>query len=446
MYVDYNCCVSRSTAEWKKKRNRPNGREYLNWLRLKAVSPTRGAVRGAVDLRRFYGIKARLMALRKAVKPDPGLWLPLLAAYRLTSLPNDTLLEGTLREDLTGASPEVLAALEAWPASAHLRNEGDRTQVALVYQATDERGRGPWLHLALFAATMVSTMAAGALMAGIDPLGTRVFLLGETVIPYPTGLDLSALLLGSPFALPFMGVLLAHEMAHYVAARVNRVRATLPYFIPFPPYFSIIGTVGAFIRLKGPTIRRATLFDVGASGPLASFALSLPMLAIGLALSQVAPGRATMATPFVIQFDGQPLWLGNGAIMHVLATWFAPGVLGETPVLLHPLALAGWLGLFVTALNLLPLGQLDGGHILYALLPKHQGKVARLFMLALFPLGFIWWGWWAWALLIALLHRGRINHPPVVQAEESIGRPRRTLGWLLVAIFFLTFVPVPLNI
>ncbi len=386
------------------------------------------------------------MVLRKAVKPDPGLWLPLLAEYRLTSLPNDTLLEGTLREDLTGASPEVRAALRAWPASAHLKSEGDRTQVALVYHATDQRGRGPWVHLALLAATMVTTLAAGALMAGIDPLGTQVFLFGETAIPYPTRLDLRALLLGAPFAFPFMGVLLAHEMGHYVAARVNRVRATLPYFIPFPPYFSIIGTVGAFIRLKGPTIRRAILFDVGAAGPLASFLPSLPMLAIGLALSRVVPGRATMATPFVIQFDGQPLWLGSSAVMHVFAAWFAPGVLGETPILLHPLALAGWLGLFVTALNLLPLGQLDGGHILYALLPKHHVKVARLFMLVLFPLGFLWWGWWAWALLIALLHRGRIHHPPVVQPEEHIGRTRRTLGWLLVAIFFLTFVPVPLNI
>ena len=408
--------------------------------------PQLGDLPGVVDLGKFDGIEATLMALRKAVKPDLDLWLPLLSEYKLTSLPHDMLLEGTLREDLTEASPEVQAMLQAWPASAHLKHEGDRTQVALVYHATDERGRGPWVHLALFAATMVTTLAAGALMVGVDPLATHVFRLGEMEIPYPTRVNLTELVLGASFALPFMGVLLAHEMGHYVAARVNRVRATLPYFIPFPPYFSIIGTVGAFIRLKGPTIRRAILFDVGAAGPLVSFALSLPLLAIGLALSQVAPGRATMETPFVIQFAGQPLWLGNGAIIHVLATWLAPGVLGETPILLHPLAFAGWLGLFVTALNLLPFGQLDGGHIVYALLPKYQGKAARLFMVALFPLGFLWWGWWAWVLLIVVLHRGRIDHPTVVQPEESIGRARRSLGWLLVAIFFLTFVPVPLNI
>lgn len=405
-----------------------------------------GDVPGAVLVPSSYGITATLMALRKEVKPDPGVWLPLLADYRLTSLPNDTLLEGTLREDLTGASPEVQAALQAWPASAYLHHEDETTHVALVYHASDERGRGPWVNLALFAATLLTTMAAGALMAGLDPFATQVFRLGEMAIPYPSALRVTALAAGAPFALPLMGVLLAHEMGHYVAARVHRVRATLPYFIPFPPYLSIIGTVGAFIRLKGPTIRRSVLFDVGAAGPLASFALSLPILAIGLALSQVAPGRATPETPYVIQFAGQPVWLGDGAVTHVLATWFAPGVLGETPILLHPLALVGWLGLFVTALNLLPLGQLDGGHILYALAPKHQPKAARLFMLALLPLGFLWWGWWAWALVIGVLHRGRMNHPRVVQPEKSIGSARRMLGWLLLVIFFLTFVPVPLNI
>lgn len=386
------------------------------------------------------------MTRRSEVKPDPGLWLPLLAEYRLTSLPNDTLLQGTLRSDLDGASPEVQAALRAWPASCYLHHEDGTTSVALVYHATDERGRGPWLHLALFAATLVTTMAAGALMVGLDPFATEAFRLGEMRIPYPSGLSWAALRVGAPFALPFMSVLLAHEMGHYLAARQHRVRATLPYFIPFPPYLSIIGTVGAFIRLKGPTVRRSILFDVGAAGPLASFALSVPLLAIGFALSTAVPGRATAEAPFVIQFAGQAVWLGTGAIAHVLATLFAPGVLGETPILLHPLALVGWLGLFITALNLLPLGQLDGGHILYALVPKHQSTAARLFMVALLPLGFLWWGWWAWALLIAVMHRGRLNHPAVVQPEKHIGRTRRILGLALVIIFFLTFVPVPLNI
>ncbi|MEX2466290.1 MAG: site-2 protease family protein [Gemmatimonadota bacterium] len=386
------------------------------------------------------------MGLRKAVKPDPGVWLPLLDSYKLTALPHDTVLEGTLRPDLDGASPEVVAALEAWPAPAYLDHQSGVTHVVLVYQMRDEPFALPWLHTALLVATLITTLAAGALMGGRDPFRTQVFELGRLTLPYPSGIQWNVLLEGVPFALPFLGVLLAHEMGHYVAARVHRVRASLPYLIPFPPYFSIIGTVGAFIRLRGPTVRRKTLFDVGAAGPFVSFLISLPLLAVGLSLSEPVPGDASMGTPFLIHFAGQPVWLGNGVITHVLASVFAPVAVGEAPLLLHPLAFVGWLGLFVTALNLLPLGQLDGGHVLYAMHPIRSERVARFFMLALIPLGFVWWGWWAWAALIAVLHRGRVSHPRVIQHAPEIGQTRLLLGVLLILIFFLTFVPVPLDV
>jgi len=274
----------------------------------------------------------------------------------------------------------------------------------------------------------------------------RILQVGEVGIPYPSGIDWAELVLGASFAFPFLGVLLAHEMGHYVAARMHKVRASLPYFIPFPPYFSIIGTVGAFIRLRGPTVRRAILFDVGSAGPIASFVVSLPLLAIGLALSTQVPGRATLASPFVIEFVGQRVLLGNGLATHVMATIFAPGVVGETLIRLHPLALVGWLGLFVTALNLLPLGQLDGGHILYAIAPHHHQRAARVFFLCLIPLGFIWWGWWAWAALVLLVNRGRVEHPTVIQRQAGVGLFRRILGWALIGMFFLTLVPVPLRV
>ena len=386
------------------------------------------------------------MAPRKAVKADPGLWLPLLDSYRMTALPHDTVLEGTLRPDLDAASPEVVAAMEDWSASAYLDHQDGRTHVVLVYPLREERWTFPWVHVALLLLTLLTTLSAGALMSGRDALATRVFEIGRLTLPYPSGLRWESLLSGASFALPFMGVLLAHEMGHWVAARAHRVRATLPYFIPFPPYFSIIGTVGAFIRLKGPTVRRATLFDVGASGPLVSFLVSLPLLAAGLALSRPVPGDVTLGTPFVIRFAGQPVWLGNGLVTHVLATWFAPVSVGEAPLLLHPLALVGWLGLFVTALNLLPLGQLDGGHVLYAMSPARSVRAAQGFMLALLPLGFLWWGWWGWGILIAVLHRGRVTHPPVIQHAPEIGRSRRLLGVALIVIFFLTFIPVPLRL
>lgn len=386
------------------------------------------------------------MAGSQRVKPDPGIWLPLLEEYGLTTLPGDTVLRGRLKDHLSVDSAEVREALEAWPAQAHLSADTDGVEVVLVYQMKEERRPRLGLHAILFLATMVTTFGAGALMSGVDPFRTRILEIGDLGLPYPTGLDLARLWLGATFAAPFLGVLLAHEMSHFWAARRHGVRASLPYFIPFPPYFSVIGSLGAFIRLKGPTVRRSTLFDIGASGPLASFFVSIPLLIVGLARSQPMVGPSSLATPFVIHFAGEPVWLGNGVATHLLATLFGPAPVGETLILLHPLALAGWLGLFVTALNLLPLGQLDGGHVLYAMRPARHAGYARLFLMALVPMGLLWWGWWAWAVLVWLIHRGRVEHPRVIQPGPGIGDTRGALGWFLIVTFLLTLVPVPLRL
>jgi len=386
------------------------------------------------------------MAGQKAVKPDPSVWLPLLDDYRLTSLPHDTVLEGRLRPGLHHSSQEVSDALARWPAAAYFQREDDATHVVLVYQLKETARDSHWPHVLLLLATVITTLGSGALLAGLDPFRTRVAAIGDVNLPYPTAIRWDALWLGASFAFPFLGVLMAHEMGHWVAARVHRVRASLPYFIPFPPYFSVIGTIGAFIRLRGPIVRRSVLFDIGSSGPFASFLVSLPILGLGLALSEVVPGRADPTSPFVVFFLDQPVWLGSGLLTHLAAKAFGPGPVGVVPIHLHPLALVGWLGLFVTTLNLLPLGQLDGGHVLYALDPGRQLRVARLFLLALIPLGFLWWGWWAWVGLVVLLHRGRIAHPRVVQADPGIGTVRRWLGLALIVTFFLTFVPVPIRL
>lgn len=382
----------------------------------------------------------------KGVKPDTGVWLPLLETYELTTLPHDTILRGTLKAGLSIEDPAVVEALASWPAQAHLEADRDSVDVVLVYQLKTEPRPRRWIHAALFAATLVTTLGSGAIMAGVDPFATRILHVGALWLPYPSELSPLELWSGAPFALPFLGVLLAHEMSHVWAARAHGVRATLPYFIPFPPYFSIIGTLGAFIRLTGPTVRRASLFDIGASGPFASFAVSLPLLSYGMAHSQPTAGPATLSTPFVVRFAGEPVWLGNGLASHLIATLFGPATVGDTLILLHPAALAGWLGLFVTALNLLPLGQLDGGHVLYAMGASYGGRIARLFLVALLPLGFLWWGWWAWGALVYLIHRGRMTHPTVAQPGPTIGTHRNLLGWILIAIFFLTFVPAPLKL
>ena len=386
------------------------------------------------------------MGGQNGVKVDLSDWLPLLGEYRVHSLRHDTMLAGRLRDDLSPDSPEVRAALGAWPAGAHLRPDGDGTEVVLVYDLSEARPAWPVVHVLLFLATVVTTLGSGALMAGIDPFGTRVFELGALELPYPSGLDWDRLWVGAAFALPFLTILLVHEMGHYVAARIHRVRASLPYFIPFPPYLSVIGTLGAFIRLKGPTVRRSILFDIGAAGPVGSLVLSLPLFVIGLGLSEAVPGPASITTPFVIRFTGQSVWLGNGLLTHFLASTFGPVPVGEALILLHPLALAGWLGLFVTALNLLPLGQLDGGHILYALFPEGHRRVARLFLLTLIPLGFVWWGWWGWGLLVLVVHRGRVAHPSVFLPEARMSPGREALGWFLFLTFLTTLTPVPISL
>jgi membrane-associated protease RseP (regulator of RpoE activity) len=251
---------------------------------------------------------------------------------------------------------------------------------------------------------------------------------------------------GAAFAIPFLVILTCHEMGHYVAARLRGIEVSLPYFLPFPPYFSVVGTLGAFIRLKGVMVRRAALLDVGASGPSASFLLSGAALAWGLPHSTMVPGFADGLTPFAINFLGERIWLGSGVLSWVMAEWMLPSSPGGELILLHPVAFAGWLGLFVTALNLLPLGQLDGGHILYALLEDRQKLAGRVFLFLLFPMGFLWWGWWFWGCLALVLGRGRLGHSRVLQPWVPLDPVRTRVAYGAILVFFVTLPPLPIRL
>lgn len=385
------------------------------------------------------------MTAENGVNPDPTVWSDVFDDYSVRTIRNGNVITGQLSPGLHERSPEVIRARQAWPARAHFAEIDGRTEVVLVYETSRPRERYG-LHLLLFVATLITTFGSGALMRGVDPFRTRFLELGDTALPYPSGIDFGALATGADFAIPFMFVLLVHEMAHFFAARMHRVRASLPYFLPFPPYYSVIGTLGAFIRIRTPSVRRSIIFDIGASGPFASFLASVPLFAWGMHLSRPVPGSASLSAPFLVMFTEQPVWLGNGVGTHLLATLFGPGPVGDTVILLHPWALAGWLGLFVTALNLLPLGQLDGGHTLYAMAPRLGERLARVFIGVLFILGFAWRGWWAWAILVLVLHRGRMAHPAVLQPGPDPGSARRALGWALLLIFLLTMTPVPLRL
>jgi membrane-associated protease RseP (regulator of RpoE activity) len=225
-----------------------------------------------------------------------------------------------------------------------------------------------------------------------------------------------------------MGILLVHEMGHFVMSRVHGVEATAPYFLPGPPF--LVGTFGAFIRMQTPTNRRA-LFDVGAAGPWAGFVVAIPAVLYGLSLSEV---RALET------LEGG-LMLGDSLVFAWL-TRFALGVdPADATIILHPIALAGWFGLFVTFLNLLPIGQLDGGHVIYALLGKRHRWVARLGVVTIVGLAFLGWqGWMMWAVLVTFLG---LDHPPTID-DTPLDPRRRVAAWLTVALFAVTFMPTPL--
>src|SRR5262245_57525379 len=277
------------------------------------------------------------------------------------------------------------------------------------------RERGPLLNIVLFATTFVTTSMAGAIWAGTNPFS-----------------DLGNIRAGFPFSVTLLTILLVHEFGHYTLARRHRVRVTLPYFIPAPPLF--IGTFGAFIRMKSPPPNRRALFDVGAAGPWAGLAVAIPAVLIGLRLSEV-----------------RPLGLGEGGLVlgdSILFRLLTRLALGASPdnvtILLHPIALAGWFGLFVTFLNLLPVGQLDGGHVAYALFGRWHRAISRLFVVVIAVLGFAGWqGWFVWVVLVMVIG---VDHPPTRDPVTPLDRRRQLAAWLTIGAFVLTFMSEPIAV
>jgi membrane-associated protease RseP (regulator of RpoE activity) len=279
------------------------------------------------------------------------------------------------------------------------------------------RPSNPWINLALFIATVISVVLIGAVNEGANPLS-----------------DPASLAQGAPFAFTLLAILGTHEFGHYFAARHHRVAVTLPYFIPMP--FSFVGTFGAFIQLRSPVRNRNQLFDVGVAGPLAGLVVAIPLLLYGLALSPVQP----MPSGGGYMLEGNSLlYLGVKYLVHgqILPSH---GV----DVMLHPIAFAAWFGLLVTAFNLLPVGQLDGGHVIFTLIGDKIRVVGTLFVATLLVMGIaLWQGWFMWAFLIFLLG---VGHPPPLNDITPLDGKRKLLALLVILIFVLVFVPVPLTI
>jgi membrane-associated protease RseP (regulator of RpoE activity) len=235
---------------------------------------------------------------------------------------------------------------------------------------------------------------------------------------------------GVQYAATILAILLAHEMGHYLMCRRYGIRATLPFFIPFP--LMPFGTMGAVIRMEARLPDRRVLFDVGAAGPLAGLVVTLPAIFFGLQLSTSVQ---------IDTLNEGTLTLGDSLLFRAIS-WLAIGSVPEgQDTLLHPIAFAGWAGLFVTALNLLPIGQLDGGHIIYALIGRASETVFRV-ALALFALVCIIF-YHGWILLIVLLIWFGYRHPPTLDPHLALDAKRRALAYLTFAIFILSFTPVP---
>lgn len=326
-------------------------------------------------------------------------------------------------------------------------------QYILIVDQRPEPKIGPvWVNILLFVMTILSVMLTGAQFSDFDASTFSEASL-EGLIRF--------VIQGWPFAVSLLAILLAHEFGHYIVGRIQGIKVTLPYFIPFP--FSAFGTMGAFISMKEIPKNKKHLLALGVAGPLIGLLVTIPVLMIGLNLSTVGPIEAEMPEGMMLLLEGnsityllakyitfgellpRPVTYGDvSPVLYWIRYFFTgrPLPLGGLDVQIHPVAWAGWAGLFVTAINLIPAGQLDGGHILYVLLGKKKAKRIFPFILgALILLGFAWQGWWLWAALIFFV--GRYHAEPLDQITP-LTRKHKIFGVITLIVFILTFIPVPL--
>lgn len=270
--------------------------------------------------------------------------------------------------------------------------------------------RYAWVNLILFFLTVLSTIGAGCLQQGINPLS------------HP-----ELIYKGLPFSLTLLLILGAHEFGHFFMSRRHRMDVSLPYFIPAP---SLVGTFGAFIKIRTPIMDRKTLLDIGAAGPLAGMVVAVPVLLWGLSLSTIGPAKPEMG-----------VGLGSSLLLSLLSRLVHGAIPDQMDLILHPVAFSGWIGLLVTCMNLLPIGQLDGGHVAYAIFGNRQRFLGQAMIAVMIGLGVLgWMGWLLWAAILMVMGT---SHPPVVYHWIPLDGRRKAVGWLTVLVFVLTFTPFP---
>ena len=320
--------------------------------------------------------------------------------------------------------------MEPEPEYVPVVSEGKKNQPVFTYL----------LHIGLFLITFFTTTVAGVFWLNMD------------------GLDLANLGYGLPYSISILAMLASHEFGHYFAARYHGVKATLPYFIPIPPFlFNPFGTMGAVIRIRSPINTKKALFDIGIAGPIAGLVVTVAILAYGLI---TLPGKEylyALHPEYVLtgEIPQTGLTFGDSILTLAMRKYFSQfGFFPPMNEIYHyPFLCVGWFGLFVTALNLIPVGQLDGGHILYAIIGRGQGIIARAFFAVLVLIGlsgflpFLGWnvqpgtvGWLLWAAILVFIVK--LDHPPIGDDSE-LDPQRKLLGWVTFFIFIVSFAPIP---
>ena len=357
---------------------------------------------------------------------------------------------GDLTQSSEAAHDQLIKSLSPSQITPWFRSVDDKVEVTL--RKTIIRAEPPKrsINYLLFLVTFLSILFAGILTVYDGPETTNLALIWSY----------SKLHLGEAFAfaMSLLGILTAHEFGHYFAARYHNTKVTLPFFVPFP--LSPFGTMGAFIQLLEPPKNKKVLLDIGLAGPLAGLLVTVPVLIIGLSLSAVDQLPAVLPDQFA--FEGNSLfylvlkylihgkWLPEPAsfggvlpIVYWVRYFFTgyPIPLGGLDVIIHPVAWAGWAGLLVTSLNLIPAGQFDGGHLIYSLYGKELKWLRPLTLVILVILGFLWTGWWVWALMI-LLFGNRFAEP--LDEITELDPHRKFIARLGLVLFFLIFMPIPL--
>ena len=356
---------------------------------------------------------------------------------------------GELLIDSQVAYDQLADSLRPYQITPLFRIEDGRQTVILMRELPTPKPGRAWVNILMFALTVVGVLFAGAWYSYTGPVPNDYWGQIWALITH--------IWVGWPFAVSLLAILLAHEFGHYFVGRARGAAVSLPYFIPLPPPFSPLGTMGAFIQLKELPKNKRALFDLGIAGPLAGLVVAVPVLLYGLAHSSLT---TIQAAPLGFQEGNSLLYLlakyvvfgkllpapanltGLPLLLHWVTFFFVgrPLPVGAADVLINPVAWAGWAGLLVTFLNLIPAGQLDGGHVLYAVFGERVRKVWPFILGAMVLLGLFWAGWWLWAALIFFF--GRVHAEPL-DAITPLDPRRKMIAVLMLVVFLLVFMPIP---